>query len=114
MGEFVVEVGKDRFQGLWQVAVEASARTSFLTSFFHRCRWLSLLIALNLLGAVVVRADTTINAAGDIAAQLGPLLDSLTEAAVSVAQSRRAIGSTQLGLTLDFAEASWQQYSRPR
>ena len=52
----------------------------------------------------MVRADTTTNAAGDIEAQLCPLLDSLTEAAVSVAQSRRTIASAQLGLTLDFAD----------
>jgi hypothetical protein len=103
MGEFVVEVAKDRFQGVSKVAAEASARTSFLYGSFHCCGLLSLLIALNLLGAVVVRADTTTNAAGDIVAQLCPLLDSLTEAAVSVAQSSRTIGSSQLDRTLAYA-----------
>jgi fibronectin type 3 domain-containing protein len=104
MGEFVVEVTKDPFQGLSKAAVEAKTRTSFLASFFHYCGLLSLLIALNLLGAVAVRADTVTNAAGDIEAQLCPLLDSLTEAAVSVAQSNRTNGSTQLGLTIGLAD----------
>jgi len=99
-----VEVAKDRFQGVSKVAVEASARTSFLRSSFHCCGLLSLLIALNLLGAAAVRADTVTNAAGDIEAQLCPLLDNLTEAAVSVAQSSRTIGSSQLGLTLAHVE----------
>jgi hypothetical protein len=104
MGEFVVVVTKDRFQGLSRAAVEAKTRTSFLASFVHYCGLLSLLIALNLLGAAAVRADTVTNAAGDIEAQLCPLLDSLTEAAVSVAQSSRTTGSTQLGLTIGLAE----------
>ena len=105
VGEFVVEVRKDRFQGLSKVAVDASARMSFLSSFLHRCGLLSFLIALNLLGAGVVRADTTTNATGDIVAQLCPLLDNLTEAAVSVARSSRIIGSSQLGLTLADADS---------
>ena len=84
---------------------DASARTSFLSGFLHRCALLSLLIALNPLGAVVVRADTTTNAAGDIVAQLCPLLDSLTDAAVSVARSSRTIGSSQLDLTLAYADS---------
>ena len=104
MGEFVIEVTKDRFQGLSKAAVDASARTSFLRSFFYRCGLLSLLIALNVLGAVVVRADTDTNAAGDIVAQLCPLLDNLTEASISVAQSDQTSGSTQLGLTLSLVD----------
>ena len=96
MGEFVVEVTKDPFQGLSKAAVEAKTRKSFPVSFFHCCGLVSLLIALNLLGAVAVRADTITNTAGDIEAQLSPLLDSLTEASISVAQSSRSIGSTQL------------------
>ncbi len=105
MGEFVVAVAKDRFQGLSKVAIGAGTRTSFLRSSFHCWGLLSLLIALNLPGAVVGRADTITNAAGDIEAQLGPLLDSLTEAAVSVAQSNRTIGVTQLGSTIGLADA---------
>src|ERR1035437_6121904 len=104
MGEFVIEVTKDRFQGLSKAAVDASARTSFLRSFFYRCGLLSLLIALNVLGAVVVRADTDTHAAGDIVAQLCPLLDNLTEASISVAQSDQTSGSTQLGLTLSLVD----------
>jgi hypothetical protein len=104
MGEFVVEVAKDRFQGVSKVTVEGSARTSFLRNSFHCCGLLSLLIALNLLGTVAVRADTVNNAAGDIAAQLCPLLDSLTEAAISVAQSNRAIAATQLDSTISLAD----------
>jgi chitodextrinase len=99
-----MQVTKVRFQGLSFVALDASARTSFLRGFFHRCGLLSLLIALNVLGGVAVRADTVTNADGDIETQLCPLLDSLTEASVSVAQSSRTIGSTQLGLTLGLAD----------
>jgi chitodextrinase len=102
--EFVMQVLKVRFQGLSKVAVNASARTSFLRGFFHRCGLLSLLIALNLLGAAVVRANTVTNVAETIEAQLCPLLDSLTEASVSVAQSSRTTGSTQLGLTIGLAD----------
>ena len=74
-----MQVTQVRFQGLSFVALDASARTSFLRGFFHRCGLLSLLIALNVLGGVAVRADTVTNAAGDIETQLCPLLDSLTE-----------------------------------
>ncbi len=95
---------KDRFQGLSKVVADASARTSFLRSVFQHCGLLSLLITLNLLGAVVVHADTITNTTGDIVAQLSPLLDSLTEASVSVAQSSRSTASTQLGLTLAMAD----------
>jgi hypothetical protein len=104
MGEFVVEVAKDRFQGVSKVAVDASARTSFLSSIF-RCGSLSLVVALNLLGAVLVRADTTTSAAGPIVAQLSPLLDSLTEAAASMAQSNRTTAATQLGSTVSLADS---------
>ena len=100
-----MEVTKDRFRGLSKAAVEAKTRKSFLASFFHYCGLLSLLIALNLLGAVAVRADTITNTAGDIKAQLSPLLDSLTEASVSLAQSNRTVASTQLGLTLSRADS---------
>jgi hypothetical protein len=65
---------------------------------------LSLLIALNLWGAVTVRTDTVTNAAGPIAAQLSPLLDSLTEAAANMAQSNRTIAATQLGSTVGLAD----------
>src|ERR1039458_1466043 len=101
--EFVMQVTKIRFEGLSKAAVDASARTSFLRSFFHRCGLLSLLIVL-IFGAAVVRADTVTNAAGAIEAQVSPLLDSLTEASVSVAQSDRTTGSTQLGLTISLAD----------
>jgi hypothetical protein len=97
-----VEVAKVRFRGLSKVG-DASARTSFLSAFLHGCGLVALLITLNVFGAAVVRADTVTNAAGDIEAQLCPLLDSLTEAAVSVAQSSRATGATQLGLTISQA-----------
>ena len=98
-----MQVTKIRFEGLSKAAVDASARTSFLRSFFHRCGLLSLLIVL-IFGAAVVRADTVTNAAGAIEAQVSPLLDSLTEASVSVAQSDRTTGSTQLGLTISLAD----------
>ncbi len=91
---------KDRFEGLSKVVAGVRAGTPFLRGFFHRCGLLSLLILLNSFGTAVVRADNGTNAAGAIAAQLSPLLDSLTEASVSVAQSDRTTGSTQLGLTL--------------
>jgi hypothetical protein len=99
-----VEVGKVRFRGLSKVTAGASARTSFLSAFLHGCGLVILLIALNLLGVIAVRADTVTNAAGDVVAQLRPLLDSLTEAAVSVAQSSRTTGSTQLGSTINQAD----------
>src|ERR1017187_5662335 len=102
--EFVMQVTKVHFQGLSKAALDLSQRTSFLRSGCHHCGLLSLLIALNLWGAIVARADTTTNAAGAIEAQLSPLLDSLTEASVSVAQSSRTIGSTQLGLSLSLAD----------
>src|ERR1017187_2899951 len=102
--EFVMQVTKVHFQGLSKAALDLSQRTSFLRSGCHRCGLLSLLIALNLWGAIVARADTTTNAAGAIEAQLSPLLDSLAEASVSLAQSSRTIGSTQLGLSLSLAD----------
>jgi fibronectin type III domain protein len=98
-----VEVAKARFRGLSKI-VDASARTSFLSVFLRGCGLIALLITLNVCGAAVVRADTVTNAAGDIEAQLCPLLDSLTEAAVSVTQSSRATGSTQLGTIISQAE----------
>jgi Fibronectin type III domain len=103
MGEFVIEVTKDRFQGLSKAA-GVRARMSFLRSCFHRRGLLSLLIVLSLFGAAVARADSATNAAGNIVAQLCPLLDSLTEASVSVAQSDRTTGSTQLGLTISLVD----------
>jgi len=99
-----MQVTKDRFDGLSKVALGVRARTLFLRSFFHRCGLLALLIILNSFAAAVVRADTVTNAVGAIQAQLCPLLDSLTEASVSVAQSDRTTGSTQLGLTLSLAD----------
>ena len=98
-----MQVTKICFEGLLKAAVDASARTSFLRSFFHHCGLLSLLTVL-IFGAAVVRADTVTNAAGAIEAQVSPLLDSLTEASVSVAQSDRTTGSTQLGLTISLAD----------
>jgi chitodextrinase len=98
-----MQVTKIRFEGLSKVAIDANARTSFLRSFFHRCGLLSLLTIL-IFGAAVVRADTVTNAAGAVTAQVYPLLDSLTEASVSVAQSDRTTGSTQLGLTISLAD----------
>jgi fibronectin type 3 domain-containing protein len=95
-----MQVSKDRFEGLSKVVVGVRARTSFLRSFFHLCGLLSLLTVLSLFGTAVARADTITNAAGVIEAQLCPLLDGLTEASVSLAQSDRTTGSTQLGLTL--------------
>jgi chitodextrinase len=99
-----MQVSKVRFQGLSKVAVNASARRSFLRGFFHRYGLLSLLIALNILGAGVVRASTVTNAAGTVEAQLCPLLDSLTQASIDVAQSSRTTGSTQLGLTIGLVD----------
>ena len=64
-------------------------------------RWSHSLITLNTLGAVAVRAEPVTNAAGVIEAQLWPLLDSLTEAAGSMAESSRTSGSTQLGLAIN-------------
>src|ERR1035437_1580604 len=101
--EFVMQLTEIRFEGLSKVAVDVSARTSFLRSFFHRCGLLSLLIVL-IFGAAVVRADTVTNAAGAVEAQLYPLVDSLTEASISVAQSDRTTGSTQLGLTISLVD----------
>ena len=101
MGEFVVEVVRDRFQGLSKVVGDASARTSFRSRFLHGCALVTLLITLNTLGAVAVRAEPVTNAAGVIEAQLWPLLDSLTEAASSMAESSRTSGSPQLGLTIN-------------
>src|SRR5580704_408923 len=100
-----MQVTKDRFEESSKAAASARAGTLFLRSFFHRCGLFSLLIVLNLLGAALVRADTvTNNVAGAVEAQLYPLLDSLTEASVSVAQSDRTTGSTQLGLTLSLVD----------
>ena len=78
---------------------------SFLRGFFHRCGLLSALIVINLMSATMVRAAAVTNAAGDIATQLCPLLDGLTQVSISVAQADRTTGSTQLGLTLSLADA---------
>jgi fibronectin type 3 domain-containing protein len=99
-----MQVSKVCLPGLSKPDVNASVRTSFLRNFFHRCGLLSLLVLLNLLGAGVVRASTVTNVAGTIEAQLCPLLDSLTEASINVAQSSRTTGSTQLGLTIGMAD----------
>ena len=99
-----MQVTKVYFPGLSKVPGDVRARTTFLRSLFHHCGLLSILIVL-VFGAAVVRADTVTNAAGAIEAQLCPLLDSLTEASVSVAQSDRTTGSTQLGLTLSLADS---------
>ena len=54
---------------------------------------------------MAVRADTTANAAGPIAAQLSPLLDSSDGSVwANMAQSNRTIAATQLGSTVSLAD----------
>ena len=89
---------------LLKVDVASTVTKSFLRGCFHRCGLLSVLIVfLGGFVSVTVRADTVTNAADVVEGQLCPLLDSLTQAAVSAAQSDRATASTQLGLTLSLA-----------
>jgi len=90
---------------LSKVAVAVTATKSFLRSFCHRCGWLSVLIVfLCGFASVTVHADAVTNAADVVEGQLSPMLDSLTEASASAAQSDRAGASTQLGLTLSLAD----------
>ena len=100
-----MQVTKDRSLGLLKVTVVDVTARKFLGHLVHHSRVLSLLIVLHAFGATVVRANTETNAAGDIQAQLYPLLDSLTQASASVAQSDRATASTQLSLSLSLAES---------
>src|ERR1017187_1414063 len=73
---------------LSKVAVTETTTKSFLRSFCHRCGWLSVLIVfLCGFASVTVHADTVTNAADIVESQLSPMLDSLTEASASAAQS---------------------------
>ena len=93
--------------------VAGRVTTSFLRGVFHRCGLLSVLIVLSGFVSVTVRADTVTNAAGIVEGQLCPMLDSLTQASVSAAQSDRTTASTQLGLTLSLVDELMQTVQSP-
>src|SRR5664280_1173339 len=94
-----------RRSGLSEVlAAKKGIASSHRLSFFHPCGLLTVLITGSLLVFSTIRADATGNPAEEIQGQLSPMLDSLTQASVSMARQDRATASTQIGLTISLAD----------
>ncbi|HUI07681.1 MAG TPA: fibronectin type III domain-containing protein [Verrucomicrobiae bacterium] len=83
--------------------VDVRVATSSLTGLVRRWGLLSALMTAGFLACGTVDAGAVTNVAGTIEAQLSPMLDSLTQASVSVVKQDRATASTQAELTLSLA-----------
>jgi pectate lyase-like protein len=93
--------------GLLKLDTDMKAAKSCWGRFCRlHCGFLSVVMVLTLLGVGIpsVHADSATNAPYAVVSQLCPMLDSLTQAAASVAQSDRASASTQIGVTLSLAD----------
>jgi chitodextrinase len=96
------EVHRSEFSKVF--AADAGTAESLRTHFFHSCVFLPVLITAGLLVLGTVRADAATNAAAVIQSQLSPMLDSLTQASVSIARQDRDSASTQVRLTISLAD----------